>query len=174
MTIVILLLATFAGLALLARFGVKGLASRRAKARLAMGVMFVFAGALHFIMPETFRLMMPPFLPFPLALVYLSGALEILGGVGLFLPKLQRPAAYGLMALLIAVFPANLYVAIENVPLGGYMSSPLYQWSRLPFQLLLIWWAHWSTKPYAESSALPRATQPVVERARNLRAQASR
>jgi uncharacterized membrane protein len=87
---------------------------------------------------------MPPFIPLPVLMVYLSGFLEILGGIGLIIYNTKNWAAYGLVALLLAVFPANIYVALNNVQLGGFMSYPFYQWLRLPLQFVLIWWILWT------------------------------
>ncbi|MFN0158753.1 MAG: DoxX family protein [Bacteroidota bacterium] len=112
-----------------------------------MAIMFVVGGALHFVIPEPYLMMMPSLLPFHLELVYISGVAEILLGIGLLFAKYQRLAAYGIVALLIAIFPANIYVALENIQLGGFMSSSLYQWIRLPVQFVLIWWALWCTSP---------------------------
>jgi uncharacterized membrane protein len=124
--------------------GVMRVQDRRRRARYAMSLMFLTGGTLHFAAPEPFLKMMPPFLPRPRELVYLSGLLEILGGAAFLREWGARPVGLGLAALLVAVFPANAYVAVANVDLGGYMSSPVYQWLRLPFQLVLIAWALWS------------------------------
>jgi uncharacterized membrane protein len=108
----------------------------------------MFIGATHFLIADKYLEMMPPFIPAPLLMVYLSGFFEILGGAGLILPNTKRIAAYGLMALLLAVFPANIYVALSNVQLGGFMSYSFYQWLRLPLQFVLIWWILWTiSKP---------------------------
>jgi uncharacterized membrane protein len=65
----------------------------------------------------------------------------------LFIPRFKRSAAWGLVALLLAIFPANVYQAVANIRLGGMMNSRVYQWGRLPFQALFIWWVLWSTSP---------------------------
>lgn len=106
--------------------------------RIGTGAFFVLAGVSHFLMPDTFLKMMPPFLPWPLLLVYISGVFEILGGIGLILSRTKVWAAIGLVLLLLAVLPANVYVVLNNVQLGGVMSQPIYQWIRLPMQLVLI------------------------------------
>jgi uncharacterized membrane protein len=86
---------------------------------------------------------MPPALPWHLALVYISGVFEILGGIGFMMERTKRAAGIGLILLLIAVFPANIYAAINQVQVGGFMNSPVYHWIRLPMQFVLIalvWW----------------------------------
>ena len=111
-----------------------------------IGVGFVAAGVLHFLRPEPYVRIIPPFLPYPLALVYISGVAEILGGIGVLIPSLRASARIGLIALLIAVFPANLYMALspERAGLG---IDPLWLWLRLPLQVVLIAWVWWATRP---------------------------
>ena len=111
-----------------------------------IAVGFVAAGVLHFLRPGPYVQIVPPFLPYPLALVYISGAAEILGGIGVLIPSLRTSAGLGLIALLIAVFPANLYMALapERAGLGV---EPLWLWLRLPLQVVLIAWVWWATRP---------------------------
>jgi uncharacterized membrane protein len=94
--------------------------------------------------------MMPPFIPAPLSMVYVSGFFEILGGIGLIVSWTKRVSAYGLIALLLAVFPANVYVALKNIQLGGFMSDSFYQWVRLPLQFVLIGWVLFESKTKEE------------------------
>ena len=115
-------------------------------ARLTLALMFVLAGILHFTITEKFILIVPPFIPFPEVMVYLSGFFEILGAIGLLVPQYSRQAAFGLILLLVAVFPANIYMAVENVQLGGILNNPILQWVRIPFQGVLIWWVLWCTE----------------------------
>lgn len=89
--------------------------------------------------------MVPPYLPWHLALVYLSGVAEISGGVGLLIPWVRRMAAWGLVALLIAVFPANLYMAMNRIEAPGMQIPQTLLWARLLGQALLIWWVLWCT-----------------------------
>jgi uncharacterized membrane protein len=113
----------------------------RAVSRWVLTVFMVGAGVNHFLSPATYVAMMPAILPAPLALVYVSGVAEILGGLGLILPATRRLAAWGLIALLVAVFPANLNMAINHLPLGSQPVPAWALWARLPLQLLLLWWA---------------------------------
>ena len=105
---------------------------------------FVLAGANHFVNPDFYMRMMPPFLPAPLFLIRLSGVFQIALGVLLLVPRFSRPAAYGLIALLIAVFPANIYMATNPHLFAEFSPAALY--ARLPFQILLIAWAFWLAK----------------------------
>lgn len=96
-----------------------GAAARRDRARVAAALGFVVAGLLHLVMPETYLRLMPPYIPAPLAMVYVSGLFEILGGLGLLVPRTRRAAAWGLAALLLAVFPANIHVALSGLSVEG-------------------------------------------------------
>ena len=113
----------------------------RAISRWVLTIFMVGAGVNHFRSPAPYVGMMPAVLPAPLTLVYVSGVAEILGGLGLILPATRRLAAWGLIALFIAVFPANLNMAINHLPLGTDTVPGWALWARLPLQLLLIWWA---------------------------------
>ena len=108
-------------------------------------VFFLLAGINHFINPDFYLKIMPPYLPWHLFLVYLSGFFEIaLGGI-ILVPALTRVAAWGLITLLIAVFPANIHMAVNP---GLYPDiSPIALWLRLPLQGVLIAWAYWYTRP---------------------------
>ncbi|MDQ4122855.1 MAG: DoxX family membrane protein [Acidobacteriota bacterium] len=148
MTVFFLILMLLALLSAASKIGVNPIKNLKDNARIATGLTFIFIGATHFLIPDKYLEMMPPFVPSPLLMVYLSGFFEILGGAGLILPNTKRIAAYGLTALLLAVFPANVYVALNNVQLGGFMSDSFYQWFRLPLQFVLIWWVLWTiSKP---------------------------
>jgi uncharacterized membrane protein len=111
-----------------------------------LALFMVAVGVSHFLNPEPFMRIVPPPLP-ARGTVYLSGFFEILGGTGLLLPATRRWAAWGLVALYIAVFPANLYMAFNGIQLDP--ADPLPEWGawvRLPFQILLIAWAWWFTR----------------------------
>lgn len=105
-------------------------------------------GVAHFVQPAPFVAIVPAWLPAPLALVYVSGLFEILGGVGLLVPRVQRAAALGLVALFVAVFPANVNQAVNHVSFDAGPPPPLAAlYARLPFQLLLVAWAYWLSRP---------------------------
>jgi uncharacterized membrane protein len=108
-------------------------------------VFFVLAGLNHFINPAFYLKSMPPYLPWHLFLVYFSGFFEVALGVLLLIPAITRIAAWGLIALLIAVFPANIQMAI-NPQLYSDI-NPLALWLRLPLQAVFIAWAYWYTRP---------------------------
>jgi uncharacterized membrane protein len=110
-------------------------------------IFYIFAGVLHFLKPAMYVKIVPPFVPWHLATVYVSGIAEVLGGVGLLIPRVRRDAAWGLVALLIAVFPANVYMATNPVAAGASALSPVALWGRLLLQPIFIWWVLWCTKP---------------------------
>ena len=116
--------------------------------RLALSVLFLLAGVAHFRTPGPFLKIMPPALPYPLFLVYLSGLFEILGGLGIMIEKTRFVAGWGLVALLIAVFPANIYMAVEGIKFGEFPSQPWMAWARLPFHFVLIALIVWSCELY--------------------------
>ena len=106
---------------------------------------FVLAGANHFYNTDFYLKIMPPVFPAPLFLIYLSGVFEIVLGALLLVPKLTRLAAYALIALLLAVFPANIYMAQHAELFPEFSATALYL--RLPAQIILIIWAFWFTRP---------------------------
>lgn len=120
-----------------------------------MGPLYVVAGVLHFLLPEWYVQIVPPVLPAPLLLVYLSGIAEIAVGIGVLVPRTRRYAAWALVGLLIAIFPANIYMATHGVVIdgapGGGDPSATVRWARLPLQGVLILWALWYTRPPTEA-----------------------
>ena len=114
--------------------------TRRARSRLLLGLLFIGAGMMHFIAPHPYLGIMPPVLPYPLALVYISGVFEILGGAGVLVPFARRFAGWGLIQLLVAVFPANIYMFTHELSTHGWTGFAFVGLLRLPLQFLLIWW----------------------------------
>ena len=110
----------------------------------------VTAGVLHFAKPATYARIVPSYLPFPLMLVYVSGFFEILGGLGLLVAATRRWAAWGLIALYIAVFLANVNMAVHHI---GFDGPSWMLWARLPLQAVLIAWAWWFTRPMGDRAA---------------------
>lgn len=104
---------------------------------------FVLAGINHFLDPQFYLAIMPPVFPAPLFLIYLSGFFEIAFGILLLVPKFSRFAAFGIIAVLIAVFPANIYMAANPQMFPEFSPAALYL--RLPLQFILIAWAYWFT-----------------------------
>jgi uncharacterized membrane protein len=112
-----------------------------------LAISMIAIGIAHFVQPKPFVQIVPKYLPAPLTLVYVSGFFEILGGVGLLIPQTRVWAAWGLIALYIAVFPANVYMLTDNVSFDPKKPIPRWiLWARLPFQLVFIAWAYAFTK----------------------------
>ena len=114
-------------------------------ARFLLGLFFIYAGVNHFLMPELYLQMMPPVFPAPLALIYISGVFEIMGGMGLFPARTRSFSGWGLILLLLAVFPANIYMLTEEIYLEGMPKEEWLLWIRLPLQGVLIAWVWWAT-----------------------------
>lgn len=119
--------------------------------RWLMSALLVLIGILHFVAPTGFAAIVPRYLPAPVLLVYLSGACEILGGVGLQVPRARRLAAWGLIALFVAVFPANINMAVNHIAPEGLALPTWALWGRLPFQAVLIAWAWWVARPESDA-----------------------
>lgn len=115
--------------------------------RIILAVCMLVAGALHFIASDPFIRIVPGFLPYPAALVYISGVIEILLGLGLLMPPISQSSAWLLVALFIAVYPANLNMAMNHIHIDGVPDGWWFQAIRLPFQFVLIAWAYWYTRP---------------------------
>lgn len=133
--------------------------ARRAHVLLTLllaGVM-IAAGVAHFVTPEPFVGIVPNVLPAPRTLVLVSGVFEILGGAGLLIPHTRKAAAWGLIALYVAVFPANINMAVNGLPFGDHPPDPVLAWLRLPFQAVFIAWAWYvgrlSREPASAASA---------------------
>ena len=117
-----------------------------------MGLLYVVAGVSHFLAPKAFERVVPPQFPRPDALVAISGVAEIGLGIGVLFERTRRPSAWGIVALLIAVFPANVYmatddVAAELVPEQFAGVARIAAWLRLPLQAVLAAWAWCYTRP---------------------------
>jgi uncharacterized membrane protein len=113
--------------------------------RLIIAGLFFLTGILHFGKPQVFIKIMPDYIPFHAAMVYISGVAEIAGAAGILIDSTQHVAGWGLIALLFAVFPANINMAREAVYKFGW----LHWYSvgtivRLPLQFVLIYWIYWA------------------------------
>ncbi len=130
----------------------------RSVALLALSIFFVGVGITHFTSPGFFVRIMPPYLPWHLELVHLSGVLEILGGLGVLVPAVRRLAGWGLVALLVAVYPANVHMALHPDDFADLPAWAIY--ARLPLQFVFIAWAWWATRP--ERPAAHTRHRPVA------------
>jgi uncharacterized membrane protein len=117
--------------------------SKSLRGRIALTILFLFSGISHFLVPEKMAQMLPDSVPMRIEIIYVTGILEILGGIGLLVRPVQRLAAWALIAFLIGVLPANIYSAFAHVDFGGHGNGPLYLLVRVPFQLFLIGWCYY-------------------------------
>ena len=101
----------------------------------------IVAGALHFQATDAYMAIMPSYLPYHRELVFVSGAFEILGGIGLLIPKLRVAAGIGLIVLFFAVLPANINMAIFDLQPASFHIPAALLWARIPFQLVIVCWA---------------------------------
>ncbi|MCA9718561.1 MAG: DoxX family protein [Myxococcales bacterium] len=117
--------------------------------RVLLAALVGAAGVAHFVTPGFFVSIMPAALPWHLELVYLSGVFELLGALGLLIPATRRAAAWGVLALFIAVYPANINHALHPETSATPDAAPWVLWLRVALQLLLFAWAYWMTRPDA-------------------------
>ncbi len=117
----------------------------RGAAAVGLGVLFIFTGIGHFVETETMSQMLPSWVPERILLVYLTGILELSIALGFFLPKTRRLAGWVAAIVLILFFPANIYAAINHIPMGGHAWGPVYLFVRAPLQLIILFWVYWFT-----------------------------
>ena len=121
----------------------------RRRSQISRGLLaafFVGAGVLHFVKPEPYESIMPPQLPYPRELIYISGVAEIAGGIGAQIPQTRRAAGIALIVLLIAIFPANVHMALPPETIKGLSVPRWLLWARLPLQVPMMWHAWRATR----------------------------
>lgn len=114
--------------------------------RRLLAAFFVFAGTMHFVIPRSYEAIMPPYIPYHREAVMVSGAAEIAGGVAALPEATRRGARWWLLALLVAVFPANLHMAIHPEQIEGLRVPSWVLWARLPLQPLAMLWVWRATR----------------------------
>jgi uncharacterized membrane protein len=144
MAFFILLISIWAVLWILSRLGVSSLNTHSSKGRLSFSISFMLVGILHIVKPEELSYMCEGILPYAVLIVYLTGAAEIILAILLLFPRYQKITAWVIIAYLIAVFPANINVALSNPPPGELPANPWYVWTRLLFQPVYILWVYYS------------------------------
>jgi uncharacterized membrane protein len=125
--------------------------------RILLAALFLLAGTVHLLKPGLFRPIMPPWIPAPMACILISGVAELLGGAGLLVPNhgVQTAAGWGLLLLLVAVFPANIYMAAAHIRVNGFPSHNWMSWVRLPLQPILMLMVSWSVGIWPLARILP-------------------
>lgn len=104
---------------------------------MVLSIFFIFVGILHFFQTAFFESAVPPYIPHPTEMVVISGVFEILGGIGVLIPALKKWAGLGLILLLLAVYPANIHMALHNELFPKI--PPAVLWFRLTLQPLLMY-----------------------------------
>lgn len=113
-----------------------------------LGAAFIFTGTLHFVRPAMYEAIMPPYIPAHKEMVAVSGAAEIVGGAAALFPRAHPFARVWLIAVLIAIFPANVHMAVNSEDIKGLPDIPRWLlWARLPLQALFIAWVIRGTRP---------------------------
>jgi uncharacterized membrane protein len=127
----------------------------RGAAAIGAGILFIFTGVGHFLQTEPMAQMLPPWVPGRTLLVYLTGILELAIGVGFFVPRARRFAGWVAAGVLVLFFPANIYAAVNHIPMGGHAWGPVYLLIRAPLQAIILFWVYWFTirQPGAASHA---------------------
>ena len=119
------------------------------RARVGLSLFFAFTAIGHFITTEAMADMLPPVVPYRNELIYFTGILELLGAIGVWIPRLTKLTGLLLIVMLLGLLPANIYSAINRVEFGGHSAGPLYLLVRIPFQLFVIWWTYFATQSRA-------------------------
>ena len=125
---------------------------------IGLALLFLFTGIGHFTQTATMAAMLPPAVPARTEIVYITGVLELAGAAGLLVPRTSRLAAWCLIVFLVMALPANVYAAMERVPMGAHALGPLYLLARVPLQILIAWWAYYfGVKAAARRGQLTRS-----------------
>lgn len=145
LVLLVLLVGPFLLLTLGGRFNPKFQIVSSKRARVGLSLFFILTGLGHFIRTQEMAAMLPLSVPYGTELVYLTGILELLGAIGVWIPRLTRLTGFLLIVMLVGILPANIYSAINRVDFGGHEAGPVYLLVRIPFQLFVIWWTYFAT-----------------------------
>ncbi|MEW5930032.1 MAG: hypothetical protein AB1941_21465 [Gemmatimonadota bacterium] len=115
------------------------------RGKVGLSLFFLVTSSAHFTSTAAMAEMLPPFVPFRTEIVLATGVLEILGALGVWVPRLARLTGLCLILMLIGILPSNVYAALARVPFGGHEHGPVYLWVRVPFQFLVIAWVYGAT-----------------------------
>jgi len=145
LVLVLILTVPFFVLTIADRFipGVKVATATRG--RIGLSLLFLFTGVGHYTQTLGMAQMVPPFLPYPVETIYVTGVFELIGAVGLWIRALLRLTGIALILMLISFLPINFYAAFNYVDFGGHGFGPFYLLVRVPYQILLIWWTYKAT-----------------------------
>ncbi len=144
--LLLLLLVPYLVLTLLGKWNSTFQIASPKRARVGLSLFFLFTSIGHFIKTGEMAEMLPPSVPYRTGLIYLTGILELLGAIGVWIPRLMRLTGFLLIFMLIGILPANIYSALNRVDFGGHGAGPIYLLVRIPFQIFVIWWTYFATE----------------------------
>lgn len=144
--LLLLLVAPYLLLTLAGRLSHRFRLAPAARARVGLSLFFIFTALGHFISTEGMARMLPPSVPYRIEIIYITGVLELLGAIGIWIPRLRRLTGLLLIVMLLGLLPANIYSAINRVHFGGHAAGPVYLLARIPFQLFVMWWTYFATE----------------------------
>jgi uncharacterized membrane protein len=145
--LVLILIAPYVVLTVAASIHPALASTPRQRARVALTIFFAFTGIGHFIATDALVSMIPPAVPYRAELVYLTGILEVLGAIAIWIPRWRKLTGVLLILMLIAFLPVNIYAAMQRIDFGGHELGPAYLLARIPVQLLLIAVTYFATVP---------------------------
>lgn len=154
--LLLLLVVPYLALTLIGRWAPRFAIARSKRARVGLSLFFLVTASAHFTSTQGMATMVPPSIPYRVALIYVTGVLEVLGAIGMWIPRLMRLTGFLLILLLIGLLPANIFSAINRVEYGGHGAGPAYLLVRVPFQLFVIWWTYFATEQHWLSRARGR------------------
>lgn len=144
--LLLLLLVPYLALTFLGKWNSTFRIASAKRARVGLSLFFLFTSIGHFIKTEEMAEMLPPSVPHRAGLIYLTGILELLGAIAVWIPRLTRLTGFLLVLMLVGILPANIYSALNRVDFGGHGAGPLYLLVRIPFQVFVIWWTCFATE----------------------------
>lgn len=144
--LMLLLVAPYLMLTLLGRWIPRMKMAPSKRAKVGLSLFFVVTALAHFNTTEEMAEMIPSSVPYRVELIYVTGILELLGAIGVWIPRFERLTGLLLIVMLIGLLPANVYSAINRVEYGGHGAGPIYLLARVPFQLFVIWWTYFATE----------------------------
>jgi uncharacterized membrane protein len=144
--LLLLLLVPYLLLTVLGRLAPRFQIAPAKRARVGLSLFFIVTALAHFTSTQAMAEMLPPSIPYRTEVIYISGVLELLGAIGVWIPRLTRLTGLLLIVMLIGILPANIYSAFNHVDFGGHSAGPAYLLLRIPFQLFVIWWTYFATE----------------------------
>lgn len=155
--LLLLLVAPYLILTLAGRLKIGPKIAPATRARVGLTLFFLFTSLGHFVKTAEMASMVPPSIPYRVGLIYLTGIFELLGAIGVWIPRVMRLVGLCLILMLVGLLPANIYSAINRVEFGGHGAGPAYLLVRIPFQLFVIWWTYVATEQQWFERSSPEA-----------------